>query len=52
MIIDGAVEGTAGLSRRSGLVLSRLQSGDGQWYIALLAIGAAVMMIAAVVSLR
>jgi NADH-quinone oxidoreductase subunit L len=52
MIIDGAAEGTAGLSRRSADALARMQSGDGQWYVALLAIGAAALMVVAAVSLR
>ena len=47
-LIDGVVEGTATLARWSGGVVSRLQSGDAQWYGALIATGVALMLAASI----
>ncbi len=47
-LIDGFVEGTATLARWSGGVVSRLQSGDAQWYGALIATGVALMLAASI----
>ncbi|MFA5845072.1 MAG: NADH-quinone oxidoreductase subunit L [Coriobacteriia bacterium] len=43
-VIDGAVEGTAKGARRAGGLVSALQSGDAQWYAALMAAGVIVML--------
>lgn len=44
VVIDGAAEGSAGLARGVGRVLTMLQNGDGQWYAALLGAGAAMLV--------
>jgi NADH-quinone oxidoreductase subunit L len=50
LVVDGlAVEGTGGLSKRTGTWLARLQYGDLQWYVAL--IGGGVIVLLAIASL-
>jgi NADH:ubiquinone oxidoreductase subunit 5 (subunit L)/multisubunit Na+/H+ antiporter MnhA subunit len=43
-LIDGTVEGSAMVARWAGGVVNRLQSGDAQWYGALIAAGVALML--------
>jgi NADH-quinone oxidoreductase subunit L len=51
-IIDAVAEGTASLARALGAMLTRLQTGDGQWYVALIGAGVVVMMAVAIVAGR
>ncbi len=47
-LIDGVVEGMATIAQWAGGVVSRLQSGDAQWYGALIATGVALMLAASI----
>jgi len=48
VLVDGAAEGSASLARRAGDALSALQTGDVQWYGALIAAGVIIMLAATV----
>jgi len=48
LLADGAVVGAAGAARAAGRRLSSLQSGNGQSYAAVLAVGFVLMLVAAV----
>jgi NADH-quinone oxidoreductase subunit L len=48
LVIDGAVEGSAWLSKRASKALSGLQNGDGQAYAATIAVGVMLMLAFAV----
>jgi len=48
LAIDGVVEGIATMTSRLGGVFAEIQSGDGQWYAALMATGVVVLIAAAV----
>ena len=47
-VIDGAAEGVASLARRAGDAMTAVQTGDGQWYAALVAAGVIVVLAAVV----
>ena len=44
LIFDGAAEGLGALSRGTGRAFSRLQTGDGQWYAALMGAGVVALI--------
>jgi len=48
LVVDGIVEGVGGLAWRVGSLLARLQSGDAQWYSAMIGIGVVLLLIASV----
>ena len=48
LAIDGLAEGVATMASRVGGLLAEIQSGDGQWYAALMATGVVVLIAAAV----
>ena len=48
LVIDGIAEGVASLASRVGGIFTEVQSGDGQWYAALMATGAVLFIAAAV----
>ncbi|HEY5516891.1 MAG TPA: NADH-quinone oxidoreductase subunit L [Coriobacteriia bacterium] len=48
LAIDGLAEGVATMASRVGGLLAEIQSGDGQWYAALMATGVVVLAAAAV----
>jgi NADH-quinone oxidoreductase subunit L len=48
LVIDGAVEGTGGLTRWVGKGLAALQTGDGQWYVTLIGVGVLLLLVATV----
>jgi NADH-quinone oxidoreductase subunit L len=48
MLIDGIAEGVASLASRVGGLFAEVQSGDGQWYAALMATGVVLLVAAAV----
>jgi NADH-quinone oxidoreductase subunit L len=45
LIVDGVVEGAAGVASRVGAMLSRLQNGDAQWYTAMIGIGVLLLLV-------
>ena len=48
LAIDGLAEGVASVASRVGGLFSEVQSGDGQWYAALMATGVVLLLAAAV----
>lgn len=48
LAIDGLAEGVASVATRFGALLTELQSGDGQWYAALMGTGVIALIAAAV----
>ena len=48
LVIDGIAEGVAALASRVGGLFAEVQSGDGQWYAALMATGVVLLVAAAV----
>jgi len=48
LLIDGIAEGVASLASRVGGLFAEVQSGDGQWYAALMATGVVLFIAAAV----
>jgi NADH-quinone oxidoreductase subunit L len=52
VVIDGAVEGAGAGARWLGRLASRLQTGDAQWYVALMGLGVVAMMAVAILAGR